>query len=92
MKQDAFNTPWEQKAHRIIGQYCRESYLAANPYAPGGRLRHRSAGRKRKHVPYATPEIARALVQALGNHDHRAREEECKRLFEIERLGAWSLI
>lgn len=41
---------------------------------------------------YTLPEIARALVAALGLKNATAREHELKRLFEIERLGAWSLI
>ena len=72
-------TSWEKKAHALIGVYARESYTRANK------------GRKRT-VPYTLPEIADALVKALGIHDHKAREAEIKRLFEVERLGAWALI
>jgi len=76
--------PYEEKAHKLIARYCRESYLNANPPKPK---------RKRKrHTPYSVPEIAEALVKALGIHDEREREHECKRLFEIERSGAWSFI
>ncbi len=41
---------------------------------------------------YRIPEIADALVKALGVHDNKAREYEIKRLFEVERLGAWTLV
>ena len=76
---------WEEKAHRIIAAYCRTSYLQTNPppTKPGTCKRHR---------PYHVPSIAHALVSALAIHDEHEREHECKRLFEVERLGAWSLI
>ncbi len=45
-----------------------------------------------KRQGYSVPAIADALVKALGIKDGKAREHEVKRLFEIERVGAWSLI
>lgn len=66
---------WEKKAHRVIAQYCRESW-EQNGRWPG----------------YYVPSIAHALVQALGIHNDDEREREVKRLFEVERLGAWTLI
>jgi hypothetical protein len=41
---------------------------------------------------YRLPEIAVALVTALGMHDRVAAEHECKRLFDVERTGSWTLI
>jgi hypothetical protein len=71
---------WHEKASDIIEEYCRQSYLQANTL-PNGK-------RRKRHVPYAVPEIAAALVAALNAND----EHEAKRLFMIERTGAWSLI
>ena len=71
---------WHDKANRLIAQYCLASYRQANILSNG-------ATRKR-HVPYSVPEIAQALVAALGAND----EHEAKRLFHVESLGAWSLI
>jgi len=87
--------PWEIKAHRIVAQYCRESYLRAN--TPNKTIRRllradRTVKLYKRHVPYSVPAIADALVNALGLHNERAREYEIKRLLEVERLGAWSLI
>lgn len=86
---------WEQKAHDIIARYCRESWLRAN--IPQKEVRKLLRGEPAvllvdKHRPYTVPAIAAALVKALAIHDDRAREHEVKRLFEIERSGAWSLI
>ena len=53
---------------------------------------HRSWIQNRRRSGYSIPAIAHALVKALGLHDPVAREYEVKRLFEVERLGAWSLI
>lgn len=41
---------------------------------------------------YRLPEVATALVKALGMHDRVAAEHEVKRLFEVERLGAWTRV
>jgi hypothetical protein len=87
--------PWERKAHEIIARYCRESWLHANaPNAATRKLLRDDPSVRlcKKHRPYAVPAIADALVKALSTHDICAREHEIKRLFEIERSGAWSLI
>ena len=47
---------WENKAKRVIGVLCKESYEQANK------------GRKR-HVPYSVPETARDLTDCLNNGD-----------------------
>ena len=72
--------PWHRKTEEIIARYSLESYRQAN-ILPNGRAR-------RHHVPYHVPEIARALVECLNRND----EHEAKRLFQVERLGAWTLI
>ena len=56
---------WKLKAHRIIGNVCRASMLAANP-----------PGRKR-HTPYAVPELAADLIACLNRDD----EHGAKALF-----------
>lgn len=71
---------WHDKAYEIIARHCAESYRIANTCANG-------TPRKR-HVPYSVPPIAAALVDALNRNDER----EAKRLFLVERTGAWSLI
>jgi hypothetical protein len=71
---------WRDKANELIATYCAHSYREAN-FLPTGRKRKR-------HIAYSVPEIAAALVAALRAND----EHEAKRLFEIERLGAWSMI
>jgi hypothetical protein len=71
---------WHDKAKEIIARHSLESYRQAN-ILPNGQKRKR-------HVPYSIPEIATSLVNALNTND----EHEAKRLFEVERLGAWSLI
>jgi hypothetical protein len=46
----------------------------------------------KKRAGYRLPAIANALVKALGMHDAKEREHEIKRLCEVERLGAWTLV
>lgn len=71
---------WRHKAEEIIASYCLESYQQSN-YTKNGKKRFH-------HVPYSVPEIAQALIKALDKND----EHEAKRLFEVERLGLWSMI
>lgn len=71
---------WRHKAEDIIAAHCKASYIACNQ-KPDGKMR-------RRHVPYSVPEIAKALVAALGRDD----EHEAKRLFQVERMGSWTLI
>jgi hypothetical protein len=63
------NILWKDKAHKIIGGLCRESYLKANKL-PNGQLR-------KKHVPYSVPQEAMELVDCLNKND----EERAKQLF-----------
>jgi hypothetical protein len=71
---------WHHKAKEIMAAYSLEAYRAANIMKNG-------KARKR-HVPYSVPEICVALAACLDRDD----EHEAKRLFEVERLGAWTLI
>lgn len=66
---------WRDKTKETIAEICKDAYDHANK------------GKKR-HVPYAVPEIARAMVEALNNDD----EHEAKRLMGINRTGSMSLI
>lgn len=61
--------PWEQKAHRIIQNLCRESYNQSNTSASGKKYK--------KHRPYSVPELAEDLIECLANQD----EERAKALF-----------
>jgi hypothetical protein len=71
---------WHHKAQEIIDAHCRAAWRQAN-IKPNGTTR-------RRHVPYRVPDIAAALVECLNRDD----EHEAKRLFEVARLGAWTLI
>lgn len=73
-----------RKAREIIARYALEAYREANTTKRGTR--------RKRHRPYTVPAIAEALTAALSIADEREREHEIKRLFEIERMGAWSLI
>jgi hypothetical protein len=70
---------WQDKAHVLITKYSIASYRQANILPNGKRRKH--------HVSYSIPLIARSLVTALDHND----EHEAKRLFLIEATGAWSL-
>jgi len=71
---------WHNKAHEIIARHSLQSYQQAN-ILPNGKARKR-------HVPYSIPEIATAMVAALNSDN----EHEAKRLFQVEAVGAWTLI
>ena len=73
-------TTWHDAVKRAIAEECRAAYLQANT--------PRDGARRRKHVPYSVPELARAMVDALNNDD----EHDGKRLLLIWRTGALSLI
>lgn len=45
-----------------------------------------------KKPGYSVPELARALVKALGIHNNKEREHEIKRLFQVEYYKAYTLI
>ena len=63
------NTPWRNKAHKIINSLCRQSYLKENQLN-NGKLR-------KKHVPYSVPEEAKELIDCLNRND----EEKAKEMF-----------
>lgn len=60
---------WQDKAHRVIAECCKTSYLHSNQM-PNGRLRKR-------HVPYAVPALAEDLIGCLKRND----EVQAKALF-----------
>lgn len=73
-------TTWHDVVKRAIAEQCRAAYLQANTARDGAR--------RRKHVPYSVPDLARAMVAALDHDD----EHEGKRLLLIWRTGALSLV
>jgi hypothetical protein len=54
-------TPWREKANRVIGQLCRESWRKANHDKNGNRYK--------RHRPYTVPEDAQTLVDCLNKDD-----------------------
>ncbi len=66
--------PWEEKAHKIIGELSRQAWSAANP-------KNRYDLRPRKSRPYRVPQTAQDLVTCLGMHDRQAAEEQAKAIF-----------
>jgi hypothetical protein len=71
---------WQNKAKDIIAKHARTAYLQANQL-PNGKIR-------KNHVSYSVPEICEALIDALNKDD----EHEAKRLFQVDEMGAWTLI
>jgi hypothetical protein len=63
--------PWQQKADRLIGEYCLAAWREANPI-----------GRKR-HKPYSVPEVAQELAECLDTND----ELRAKQLFQLLAFG-----
>lgn len=61
---------WRDKAHRIIGELSRQSYMEANGLTPSGRIR-------KNHVPYSIPQVAVDLIDCLNTDD----EERAKAIF-----------
>jgi hypothetical protein len=61
---------WVDKANGIISTLCKESYAKANINPDGTK--------RKRHVPYAVPPLAQALVECLGTCD----EERAKALFQ----------
>lgn len=52
---------WRDKAHRLIGNMCRVSYLRVNTKKGGGLYK--------KHRAYSVPEAAEELIDCLGRED-----------------------
>ena len=65
---------WQDKVKESIAAQCEQARLQAR-------------GKRKFHVPYSVPELARAMLQAL-NEDN---ETEGKRLLLLYRTGALSL-
>jgi hypothetical protein len=66
--------PWEEKAHKIIGELSHQAWDATNP-------KNRAGLRPRKSRPYHVPQTAQELVTCLGMHDRQAAEEQAKANF-----------
>lgn len=66
---------WHDKVKEAIGAQCEQARLQAR-------------GKRKSHVPYPVPDLARAMVQALNDDD----EQEGKRLLLLYRTGALSLV
>lgn len=62
--------PWQEKAHRLIGNVCRNSYEHAQISKLTGK-------RYKKHVPYSVPSFAQDLIDCLNT----GNEERAKALF-----------
>ena len=71
---------WHDAVKAVIAEECAAAHRKANMTRDGRK--------RRKHVPYHVPEIARAMVESLNRDD----EYEAKRLLLIWRAGALSLI
>lgn len=71
---------WHDAVKAVIAEECAAAYRMANTTRDGRK--------RRTHVPYNVPEIARAMIEALDRED----EHEGKRLLLIWRTGALSLI
>lgn len=58
---------WQNKAHRVIADLCRESYLTVNRYKDGTM--------RKRHVPYSVPLVAGQLIECLNMNDElRAKQ------------------
>ena len=66
---------WHANVKESIAAQCEESRIAAR-------------GKRKRHVPYRVPDLARAMVDALNRDD----ESEGKRLLLLYRTGALSLV
>lgn len=64
---------WQDKVKESIAAQCEAARVEAR-------------GKRKTHVPYRVPDLARAMVDALNRDD----EEEGKRLLLLYRTGAVS--
>ena len=74
------NLTWRDKAHRLIADACRASYLQANT-SPSGK-------RYKKHRDYAVPQAAEDLIRCLDTDDeHGAKALFWNYIYTPELLG-----
>lgn len=66
---------WQDKVKEVIAAQCESA-------------RQQARGKRKKHVPYVVPDLARAMVESLNRDD----EHEGKRLLLLYRTGAISLV
>lgn len=71
---------YQDKVNEAVAAMAQEAYRQANTTKAGTR--------RKRHVPYALPELANAMVKALNTDD----EAEAKRLLLLYRTGALSLV
>lgn len=69
---------WKEKAHRVINDLCRQSYLKSNRL-PDGTLRKR-------HVPYSIPQEAQDLIRCLKDNDEVGAKEMFLNNYRISKL------
>jgi len=67
---------WREKASREIARMCFESWKFVNFNKQGKQYK--------RHRPYSVPELARELVDCLGNWDQTAGEKRAKQIFVWE--------
>lgn len=65
---------WQDKIKEAVAAQCEEA-------------RRQARGKRKTHVPYHVPDLAKAMVRALDADD----EHEGKRLLLLYRTGAVSL-
>lgn len=68
---------WYDKAYRVVGELCLDSYKQAN---------YRRGKKYKKHRPYSVPLLAKLLIEALDEDD----EEQAKSLFIRYSMGLYS--
>lgn len=68
---------WREKAERLIAEACLEAYRKTNTKPDGTRYR--------KHRPYAVPEHAQALLEALNADDEQKAKSIMLHTYEFRR-------
>ena len=75
---DQVKKTWRDKAHRIIGLLCKDSYLKANTTKRGKFYCH--------HKAYTIPLEAVELIKCLDNNDEEMAKAMFLNNYEIERV------
>ena len=67
-KREGVGNMWRDKANKIIGDLCYESYRKTN-FKPNGKRK------SKKHIPYSIPIMAEELLDCLKRDDEiRAKQ------------------
>ena len=73
------NAGWETKVHGVIAKLSYAAWRTSN---------YKDGNRYRRHRPYALPDEARALVDALGMNDRFLAELKAKSVLDqLRRAG-----